>query len=472
MHSEPPILLVEDNNDHAELILGALARAGARCHRLPNGDELSHYLMARSSPPQLILLDLKMPGRSGHEVLKWLRETPDTRAIPAVVLTTSEARGDQEKALLAGASGFEVKPSGLEPLRELAARLVRRWLVPNIDGPIIHVITSDPDVVQLAREAAALIDPKATVGILKTASELTGGSRDILVWHRSADDDVKTVVQMAEAPLVVITEEASAALIGEGVDEVLPRIGCTASWLAQCMRHAQERVRLTKLVEERTADLEAFASHAAHDLKAPARRMSQFGELFAANPTGENAETCLHYMMEAATTMTCLVRDLLVFAQSSAHESLTEVEASSCLEESLAQLAGPLEEVKPIVRIADLPSVVGSHRALVQVFQNLVENALTYRDPGRALIIEIGSRLRPDSGVTLTVSDNGRGIKRSDAKRVLQPLQRAASDVPGTGLGLAIVTRAMRSMGGTLRMASEVGVGTTFLLDFPPMADE
>jgi len=102
------------------------------------------------------------------------------------------------------------------------------------------------------------------------------------------------------------------------------------------------------------------------------------------------------------------------------------------------------------------------------MFSNLLSNALQYRDPARPLILEVRSRRMANGGLAVMVSDNGRGVAPDMLSRIFLPLVREASDVPGTGLGLSIVQRAMLRLGGEIRVASELGVGTAFVLRFPP----
>src|SRR5690242_11058819 len=114
------ILLVEDRDDDVVLAEQALKRA---CVTNPvrivkDGNEAIAYLSGQGRYssrtdhplPALILLDLKLPGTDGFEVLKWIREQPETRTIPVVVLTSSEQMRDVNRAYALGANSFLVKP--------------------------------------------------------------------------------------------------------------------------------------------------------------------------------------------------------------------------------------------------------------------------------------------------------------------------------------------------------------------------
>src|SRR5688572_23123755 len=127
MDREKVILLAEDNRDHAYLLQLALDEAGIphALFVLPNGAEAIRYLDAEGKYenrkvypyPDLFLLDLKMPGLTGFDVLIWLREREEHRALPTVVLTVSEEIKDVNYAYQLGAISFLIKPTNMRDLR-------------------------------------------------------------------------------------------------------------------------------------------------------------------------------------------------------------------------------------------------------------------------------------------------------------------------------------------------------------------
>jgi len=123
------VLLAEDNDDHALLIQMALERASrlpVELHRARNGDEALDFV--KNVVPDLILLDLKMPGRSGHEVLAVIKADPDLRRIPVAVLTSSDRDEDVARSYGLGGNHFITKPE--DPL-ELESKL--RSLLKNVE---------------------------------------------------------------------------------------------------------------------------------------------------------------------------------------------------------------------------------------------------------------------------------------------------------------------------------------------------
>ena len=122
------VVLAEDNDDHAVLIRMALERASkipVEVRRARNGEEAIELVEAQ--PPDLLLLDLKMPGRSGHEVLERIKGDDRTRRIPVAVLTSSDRDDDVAKSYGLGGNHFITKP---EDPAELEKRL--RSLLNNL----------------------------------------------------------------------------------------------------------------------------------------------------------------------------------------------------------------------------------------------------------------------------------------------------------------------------------------------------
>lgn len=124
------ILLVEDNSGDVRLTRESLRRSKVRVDLTvaSDGEEaLGELRDEESYPPDLVLLDLKMPGMSGHEVLAVMKEDPEMRRIPVVVLTSSEAEEDVVKSYDLAASAHVTKPVDLDGLREIVSAIDSFW---------------------------------------------------------------------------------------------------------------------------------------------------------------------------------------------------------------------------------------------------------------------------------------------------------------------------------------------------------
>ncbi len=144
LQGEPlTILLVEDNNDHAELVRRSLAKhkIANKIYHVTDGQAALNYLFRegaysdpRTSPlPDLVLLDLRLPKVDGLDVLKRLKDAPDLRRIPVVIMTTSDAETDVAVAYERHANSYVVKPLGLESFRKMMTDLGFYWLAWNVN---------------------------------------------------------------------------------------------------------------------------------------------------------------------------------------------------------------------------------------------------------------------------------------------------------------------------------------------------
>lgn len=135
------LLLVEDQSSDAELALRALRELNldTRIHRLENGAEALDYLFGRNAyadrsveeAPGLVLLDLKLPKVSGHEVLRALKSDERTKHIPVVVLSSSDEGSDVEQCYALGANSYVVKPVDFDQFTETVQCIGTYWLEMN-----------------------------------------------------------------------------------------------------------------------------------------------------------------------------------------------------------------------------------------------------------------------------------------------------------------------------------------------------
>lgn len=140
--AQPLILLVEDNEDHAELIMRTLADhpIAHRLLHLSDGQQALDYLARQgqyadpsSSPrPQVVFLDLRLPKVEGLEVLRQLKESSELRDIPVVVLTTSAAERDVSRAYEHHVNSYVVKPADFDKFNKLMEDLGFYWLQWNV----------------------------------------------------------------------------------------------------------------------------------------------------------------------------------------------------------------------------------------------------------------------------------------------------------------------------------------------------
>jgi CheY-like chemotaxis protein len=145
MNAPAYILLVEDNRMDVELTLDAFreARLVTTVHVAPNGQAAFDYLFGRGQYadrnlyplPKLILLDLKLPGMDGFQVLRTIKETPLLKRLPVVILTSSKEEGDRALSYDIGANSYLVKPVSFEGFLSVVREIESYWLSLNVGPP-------------------------------------------------------------------------------------------------------------------------------------------------------------------------------------------------------------------------------------------------------------------------------------------------------------------------------------------------
>ncbi len=220
------------------------------------------------------------------------------------------------------------------------------------------------------------------------------------------------------------------------------------------------------------ADLQQFAYVASHDLQEPLRVIAGFSELLRKGHLehlNEEGREFLDYITNGTTRMQRLIRDLLAYARvdnrgertvlASLEEPLNQALAN--LQVSLEECGGRIEAPPP------LPTVAIDTVLMVQVFQNLIGNALKFRS-GAPPVVRISTQSRGD-WVEVSVTDNGIGFDPKYADRIFEIFQRlhGPTTYSGTGIGLAVCKKIVERHGGTIRADSAPGQGATFRFTLP-----
>lgn len=226
------------------------------------------------------------------------------------------------------------------------------------------------------------------------------------------------------------------------------------------------------LLRRSNADLEQFAYAASHDLQEPLRMVSIYSQMLKKKYEGKidaEADTFIQFAVDGARQMDLLLRDLLAYSQATSEvvkEPGTGVSAAKALQKALANLNAAIEECGTRITHGDLPVVFMAEVHLVQLFQNLVSNAMKYRG-AQIPFIHVGCRKERSEWV-FSVQDNGMGIEEQYLKQVFGVFKRLhGKQYPGTGIGLAICQRIVDRYGGRIWVESELGRGSNFLFTAP-----
>lgn len=339
-----------------------------------------------------------------------------------------------------------------------------------------------------ATNGGGLGDALADTALLESIFASPAGSALL----RGPLDDISRITSyraLGDLPLAVMVglsdKEALVRLHATELGYVLVGLALTAaSLLLFILVRNQKRIagdlllNKTELEEHRerlrryVADLERIAEVSAHDLQEPVRRVVAYAQLLAEHTPAALDDEGKGYVLqvvEGAHRIRRLVRDLEAFVEVDHFPAVQDlVSAEKAMAVVARRLAADIEAAGATLVVDALPAVAIDEKCLVEVFTQMVDNALRYRSPERRPIIRVSSE-HDDTKAIVKVHDNGIGIEQRHWARIFEILHRiqGVDGHGGTGMGLAIVRRIVERAGGRVWVESVPGEGTTFTMTLP-----
>ena len=351
------------------------------------------------------------------------------------------------------------------------------------------------------------VDPLVTIGpkgkitdVNKSTESVTGYSRDELIGTDFSDyftepekarDGYQQVYKngtVMDYPLEIKHKNGhitpvlyNASVYKDDNDEIIG-VFAAARDITQ-MKNVENKLKeyqdsLEEKVKKRTeelaksnAELEHFAYVASHDLREPLRMITSFLQLLErrySDNLDHDANEFIGFAVDGAKRLDEMINDLLEYSKVTRKEQVFKpVKLEKVLEEALINLIVPTEEHNAIIGYDPLPTVYGDERLLVQLFQNLIGNAIKYHDQ-KPPKIHISST-KENNQYIISIKDNGIGIDSQHLDRIFTIFQRLHrnDEYKGTGIGLAIAQKIVHQHGGEIWAESEKGKGTTFYFTIP-----
>ncbi len=218
-------------------------------------------------------------------------------------------------------------------------------------------------------------------------------------------------------------------------------------------------------------ELEQFAYVTSHDLQEPLRMVAAYSQLLAERYRGqldEKADTYLSFLTEGALRMEGLIQDLLSLSRvDSVKAPATNVDGNAVFADVLKNLAAAIGESGALINCGTLPMLPVHRSHLAQLLQNLIANAIKFRQQKPPVVSVQAERTGPQW--LFSVSDNGIGIPKEHVQMIFGVFRRlhGRSAYPGNGIGLAVCKKIAEHYGGSIWVESDAGGGSSFKFTLP-----
>jgi PAS domain S-box-containing protein len=367
-------------------------------------------------------------------------------------------------------------------IRDISVRKAAEKVLAQMEGKYRGLMEAAPDAMVVVNQGGEIV-------LLNLQAEKQFGyRRDELLGQKVTNIIPEGFAERLIADGLRSAEDALAQQIGTGIELsgrrkdrsefpielMLSPLGgaegilVTAAIRDISVRNAAEADLLHKVEElnRSNEELGQFAYIASHDLQEPLRMVASYTQLLSRRYTGKldsDADEFIAYAVDGATRMQRLIQDLLAYSRvGTKGKDLLNTSSEDALRHALSNLRSAIEESGALVTHDPLPEVLADEMQLIQLFQNLVGNAIKYQNPGVPKIHIAASN--GGKQYKFSVQDNGLGIDPQYFDRIFGMFQRLhkREEFAGTGIGLAICKKIVERHGGQISVESQPGVGSTF----------
>lgn len=487
------VLVVEDNPTQSTFARISLQRRGLDVNCASTLEDALSQL--RKNSIDVVLLDLSLPDSTGIETFYKIRSVAG--GIPTVVFTGLDDQEVAIEALKNGAQDYLIKglagddsvyrclQYAIERNKvEVALRTSERRLRIILENSYDAFVSMDTGWCITEWNTQA----ERTFGM--TREEVLGRSLAVIVPHhlrkqyaRDVDEyfksDQGTVLRMTSEMMGVHKDghEFPIEIVIFKIREDDNYMFCAFARDITERKHVNEE--LEHRVQERTAELtqineelRQFAKIASHDLQEPLRAVQGFANLLSESSKDQldsDAQEFIGYILNGTQRMQQLIQSVLMHSSISREDNIENLttDCNSVIEEVLENLDASMKDTHARLDVDSLPDVAVERSQMVQLFQNLISNAIKYRDKEAPHI-----HITADKSVNewlFSVRDNGIGIDPKYADKIFDMFARlhGKTKYTGTGMGLAICKKIVTSHGGKIWVESEVGQGCIFLFTLP-----
>ena len=368
-------------------------------------------------------------------------------------------------------------------IRDISVRKAAEKHLAQMEGRYRGLLEAAPDAMVVVNQGGEIV-------LLNVQAEKQFGyRRDELVGQKVKNIIPEGFAERLIADALRSAEDALAQQIGTGIEltgrrkdgsefpieimlsplESAEGILVTAAIRDITARKKAEAHLLQKVEElnRSNEELGQFAYIASHDLQEPLRMVASYTQLLSRRYKGKldsDADEFIAFAVDGASRMQRLIQDLLAYSRvGTKGRDLLDISSEEALQQALMNLRGAIEESGALVTHDPLPTVLADEMQLIQLFQNLVGNAIKYQNPGVPRV-HISAARNGGKKWMFSVRDNGLGIDPQYFERIFGMFQRLhkREEFAGTGIGLAICKKIVERHGGSISVESQPGQGSTF----------
>ena len=500
------LLVVDDQPANIQ----ALYQAFSQDHQVlmaTNGERA--LALCRQNPPDIVLLDLVMPGMDGYEVLRQLREDPQTASIPVIFVTAKDAAEDEARGLAMGAVDFIVKPINPAVVR---ARVHTQVELARSRAVLSATLEATADGILVANQRGGLVSCNHRFANMWRVPEQ--------VLH-SADEH--ELIRFMQAQMVEEQSDLQALMeragrTGEEVSSVIQlrdgrifqrhltalRPNGRSAGHVFSFREVTERVRAERALAELNANLEAkvrkrtealayatrvasaanqakseFLSNMSHEMRTPMNSILGMSYLALRADPSPKLKDYLERISESGQHLLNLISNILDFSKIEAGKldiELVDFSVSTVFDDVLKQLSDLAEQkgLRFVTHVGEdlRHSLRGDPLRIRQILLNYAGNAIKFSQSGD-ITMRAQIERQDAAGVQLLfeVTDRGIGMSEAQASKLFQAFHQADTSTTrqfgGTGLGLAICRKLAELMGGEVGVRSAPGEGSCFWFKVP-----
>ncbi|MBD1939014.1 response regulator [Microcoleus sp. FACHB-68] len=432
-HNHEIILVIDDSPTNLEILQSTLESAGYKV--MVEMDGLTGLEQAKSYPPDLILLDVMMPGMDGFETCRQLQADPLTKNIPVIFMTGLADPGDKVKGLQLGAVDYIIKPFRKE---EALARIQTHLKIRRLSLELEQQKHQLEELVQ-----------KRTAELTETLNELKRTQLQLI-----QNEKLSTIGQ----------------LVAGIAHEINNPVGCITGNLDQARVAVEDALDYIRLFQAKFPNPGPEIEQKAEEIDLE-YVLEDLPKMFLSMKAG------IQRICDISTSLRTFSRADVDFKISvNIHEGLDST--LMILQHRLkAQAQHPAIQI--IKNYGELPKIECYLGQLNQVFMNILANAIDALEEasrGRSYealktnpnVIAVTTEMKDEQQIVIRIADNGMGMTEEVKQRIFDPLFTTKPVGKGTGLGLAIVHQIIvQKHGGTIDVNSEQGKGTEFIMKIP-----